>query len=74
MIRRPPRSTLFPYTTLFRSEKGENNFITASLNGKVYQIKRGIPVTVPVALAEIIKHSEEAKDAAIDYIDNRKSE
>src|ERR1035438_10652005 len=23
MIRRPPRSTLFPYTTLFRSEKGE---------------------------------------------------
>lgn len=57
-----------------RAEKGENNFITASLNGKVYQIKRGIPVTVPVALAEIIKHSEEAKDAAIDYIDSRKSE
>lgn len=57
-----------------RAEKGENNFITASLNGKVYQIKRGVPVTVPVALAEIIKHSEEAKDAAIDYIDNRKSE
>lgn len=57
-----------------RAEKGENNFITASLNGKVYQIKRGIPVTVPAALAEIIKHSEEAKDAAIDYIDNRKSE
>src|SRR4051812_49889317 len=27
MIRRPPRSTLFPYTTLFRSEirEGENN-------------------------------------------------
>src|SRR2546430_7278678 len=23
MIRRPPRSTLFPYTTLFRSTKGE---------------------------------------------------
>src|SRR2546430_12231564 len=23
MIRRPPRSTLFPYTTLFRSFKGE---------------------------------------------------
>src|SRR3712207_9214673 len=22
MLRRPPRSTLFPYTTLFRSEKG----------------------------------------------------
>src|SRR5258705_4250616 len=23
MIRRPPRSTLFPYTTLFRSQSGE---------------------------------------------------
>src|SRR3712207_7997642 len=25
MIRRPPRSTLFPYTTLFRSEMGGKN-------------------------------------------------
>src|ERR1035438_652962 len=25
MIRRPPRSTLFPYTTLFRSYQNENN-------------------------------------------------
>src|SRR3712207_6775696 len=24
MIRRPPRSTLFPYTTLFRSDRGED--------------------------------------------------
>src|SRR5258708_22030013 len=24
MIRRPPRSTLFPYTTLFRSDVGDN--------------------------------------------------
>src|SRR3712207_8159003 len=26
MIRRPPRSTLFPYTTLFRSSEGSNVF------------------------------------------------
>src|SRR2546426_3766436 len=26
MIRRPPRSTLFPYTTLFRSVPGVENF------------------------------------------------
>src|SRR2546425_8423871 len=25
MIRRPPRSTLFPYTTLFRSQQGETS-------------------------------------------------
>src|SRR2546427_6741194 len=28
MIRRPPRSTLFPYTTLFRSRNGELKFAT----------------------------------------------
>src|SRR5256885_6993369 len=34
MIRRPPRSTLFPYTTLFRSRLrgGRNNEINAWLN------------------------------------------
>src|SRR5260370_16596855 len=26
MIRRPPRSTLFPYTTLFRSQPRKNSF------------------------------------------------
>src|SRR2546425_6086077 len=26
MIRRPPRSTLFPYTTLFRSQEGHGAF------------------------------------------------
>src|SRR5256885_9232438 len=31
MIRRPPRSTLFPYTTLFRSEGGEVAFFPADV-------------------------------------------
>src|SRR3712207_8106096 len=30
MIRRPPRSTLFPYTTLFRSLVGLNGFFVAA--------------------------------------------
>src|SRR3712207_9576690 len=29
MIRRPPRSTLFPYTTLFRSDGGEEAAVVA---------------------------------------------
>src|SRR5260221_8346556 len=29
MIRRPPRSTLFPYTTLFRSHRGELHGVEA---------------------------------------------
>src|ERR1019366_10785418 len=27
MIRRPPRSTLFPYTTLFRSQRGSDGWL-----------------------------------------------
>src|SRR3712207_7810717 len=54
MIRRPPRSTLFPYTTLFRSFNGtDNDRVTGfecSLNGenwtdctspKTYDLPRG---------------------------------
>src|ERR1039458_3890592 len=33
MIRRPPRSTLFPYTTLFRSFHGELTIATAPESG-----------------------------------------
>src|SRR5437899_9653524 len=35
MIRRPPRSTLFPYTTLFRSVVGQYEFITGVATGEV---------------------------------------
>src|SRR3712207_9375537 len=35
MIRRPPRSTLFPYTTLFRSLLGESIIVTRTPVGGV---------------------------------------
>src|SRR2546425_9680805 len=31
MIRRPPRSTLFPYTTLFRSNRARNAVLEAAI-------------------------------------------
>src|SRR5574341_1153945 len=34
MIRRPPRSTLFPYTTLFRSGCGRSRWPTAWRSGR----------------------------------------
>src|ERR1035438_10905248 len=34
MIRRPPRSTLFPYTTLFRSAVLKGNFLYERIDGK----------------------------------------
>src|SRR5256884_7015302 len=35
MIRRPPRSTLFPYTTLFRSHTGEGVVVDTMGDGRV---------------------------------------
>src|SRR3712207_8429676 len=32
MIRRPPRSTLFPYTTLFRSQRAEDALVEVPLS------------------------------------------
>src|SRR5258707_10718044 len=44
MIRRPPRSTLFPYTTLFRSFGGDANWtsfaIGAATLGTILLLKR----------------------------------
>src|SRR3712207_7487925 len=37
MIRRPPRSTLFPYTTLFRSGTGVASRIIAGHAGETYR-------------------------------------
>src|SRR2546422_4931695 len=33
MIRRPPRSTLFPYTTLFRSSPGASQAVVDAVSG-----------------------------------------
>src|SRR2546430_6836822 len=38
MIRRPPRSTLFPYTTLFRSRGGGNVFRRFPVTGRRHQV------------------------------------
>ena len=54
-----------------RDPSGESNEISASLNGKVYLIKRGVPVEVPEELAEIIVNSERAQEAAIAYIESK---
>src|SRR5260370_31621328 len=47
MIRRPPRSTLFPYTTLFRS---------------LFQEKNGRVVTLAFAFESYREHVMEARD------------
>src|SRR5256885_8465301 len=46
MIRRPPRSTLFPYTTLFRSRLGLREALRASLL-RLLEAVAEVAVTVP---------------------------
>src|SRR3712207_7624329 len=49
MIRRPPRSTLFPYTTLFRSRRDDFD----ALGVRVFGISRDSPYT-HVAWAQVL--------------------
>src|SRR3712207_8912408 len=55
MIRRPPRSTLFPYTTLFRS-------VTIALK-QVREEPEPLPGTVPAHVRTLIRRAM-AKDPA----------
>src|SRR2546425_9604440 len=41
MIRRPPRSTLFPYTTLFRSRRRSVSSCTAATIGSLCAVRAG---------------------------------
>src|SRR5205823_11053209 len=43
MIRRPPRSTLFPYTTLFRSQSGHNSAHDTLARGILRSLEPRIP-------------------------------
>src|SRR2546427_7142649 len=55
MIRRPPRSTLFPYTTLFRSAEVLRNTEQLRLNFGIFSlhvVQMAIFVVVPVALVQ----------------------
>src|SRR5688572_32949843 len=65
MIRRPPRSTLFPYTTLFRSHRvrkvledfGEHH-ARRRVDFAVLAVKRGFTVGVPIDEAPLTADTE----------------
>src|SRR3712207_9054790 len=48
MIRRPPRSTLFPYTTLFRSPAGRGGAVGGVVDGDDHLRLRGVRQEGPV--------------------------
>src|SRR6266496_3071538 len=51
MIRRPPRSTLFPYTTLFRSRTGRVDIARAISRAKLAQPNRSAGVCGSASVA-----------------------
>src|SRR5256885_10053563 len=64
MIRRPPRSTLFPYTTLFRSRRvhpARDDKVLASWNGLACRAfaETGRALGRPDYVAAAVKRSEE---------------
>src|SRR3712207_9092641 len=65
MIRRPPRSTLFPYTTLFRSKD-----LTVSVGGGAVTVKvNGQKEVLEVKLSdEILKEAASDKEMLEDLI------
>src|SRR2546422_8083337 len=65
MIRRPPRSTLFPYTTLFRSYP-----ITATYASTMF---KGDPVTLSTAGTVIRATASTASLGVLDQVRDRKS-
>src|SRR3712207_6906240 len=58
MIRRPPRSTLFPYTTLFRSEGEPLGLYMLPLRAAEAYTRTGVHAT-PVACFARVRRSEE---------------
>src|SRR2546427_3373332 len=73
MIRRPPRSTLFPYTTLFRSTHGSGitfgplpeqirSLDLVAGGGGVYRIERGDGPTHPAAFAPRYRSEEHTSE------------
>src|SRR2546425_9610770 len=61
MIRRPPRSTLFPYTTLFRSRKSLNSRLS-SVSPRAPRTSRNVPTPVPTPRSE--EHTSELQSLA----------
>src|SRR3712207_6913887 len=75
MIRRPPRSTLFPYTTLFRSER-----LRHDLPGDAVAVlepaalldrparRQGVPQPVDLGLVVALDHE---RDGVVEGIDRK---
>src|SRR5258707_10973155 len=64
MIRRPPRSTLFPYPTLFRSCVGLGEVVVAALRGAdCLAHRRHVGATVRIELRLVVEDHDDVGPA-----------
>src|SRR3712207_7982075 len=59
MIRRPPRSTLFPYTTLFRSASALDPISTLAIEDLIEELKRDYTIVIVTHNMQQASRSEE---------------
>src|SRR5438067_10771859 len=62
MIRRPPRSTLFPYTTLFRSEECLIDVGRSKHARRRIDLRRGHSAVVATAVQSLVVQANERPD------------
>src|SRR2546426_5548983 len=73
MIRRPPRSTLFPYTTLFRSPVPVAGSPVVGGEVQVARLIKSVPPTYPALAKSNHVAGDVTMDALVDPAGDRKS-
>ena len=56
-----------------RGRKNEENFVIVSVNGRSWKIMRGVEVSVPEYVAEVLENGRMMAEAARRYVDERAS-
>lgn len=56
-----------------RGRKNEENFVIVSVNGRSWKIMRGVEVSVPDYVAEVLENGRMMAEAARHYVDERAS-
>ena len=54
-----------------RGRKNEENFVIVSVNGRSWKIMRGVEVSVPEYVAEVLENSRMMAETARRYVDER---
>ena len=56
-----------------RGRKNEENFVIVSVNGRSWKIMRGVEVSVPEYVAEVLENGRMLAETARRYVDERAS-